>query len=55
MVNQNSSAIKEFSIPDFSIKYYPTVDNSLSAQFEHRILITDEKAKEPYEIFAFFS
>ena len=50
MLNQNSSAIKEFSIPQSTIKYYHTVDNSLSAQFEHTILIKDEQADEPYEI-----
>ena len=50
MLNQNSSAIKEFPISNSSIKYYHTVDNSLSAQFEHTILIKDEEADKPYEI-----
>ena len=50
MLNEKSSHIKEFDIPDSSIKYYHTIDNSLSAQFEHTILIKDEKSEEPYEI-----
>ena len=50
MVNQNSSAIKEFPIPHSSIKYYHTVDDSLSAQFEHTILITDGRDGINYEI-----
>ena len=50
MVNQNSSAIKEFPIPGSSIKYYHTVDNSLSAQFEHTVLITEGKGGINYEI-----
>ena len=53
MLNQNSSAIKEFSIPHSSVKYYHTVDHSLSAQFEHTILIKDEQADSPYEILTF--
>lgn len=50
MINQNSSDIKEFSISNSTVKYYHTVDNSLSAQFEHTILIKDEHSNEPYEI-----
>ena len=50
MVNQNSSAIKEFSIPESSVKYYHTVDGSLSAQFEHTVLVTDGKNGVNYEI-----
>lgn len=50
MINQNSSAIKEFPIPHSSIKYYHTVDGSLSAQFEHTILITDGQNGINYEI-----
>ena len=49
MINQNTSAIKEFPITGSSIKYYHTADNSLSAQFEHTVLITDGKEKN-YEI-----
>jgi len=41
MVNENSPGIKEFKIPNSDITYYHTVDGSLSAQFEHTILITD--------------
>lgn len=50
MLNQNSSAIEEFSIPHSSVKYYHTVDRSLSAQFEHTVLIQEEESEEPYEI-----
>jgi methionyl aminopeptidase len=41
MVNQTSTEIRELSIPGSSIKYYLTGDGSLSAQFEHTVLITD--------------
>ncbi len=41
MVNENDKPLKEFAIPDSSIMYYSTADGTLSAQFEHTILITD--------------
>jgi methionyl aminopeptidase len=41
MVNQTDAAIEEFDIPGSAIKYYLTADRSLSAQFEHTVLITD--------------
>ncbi len=41
MINQNSDKIVEFSIDGSDIKYYETHDKSLSAQYEHTILITD--------------
>ena len=41
MVNETDSPIKEFDIPNSSIKFYETSDKTLSAQFEHTILITD--------------
>lgn len=41
MVNQGTAAIKEFDIPNSSIKYYETADKKLSAQFEHTVLVTD--------------
>lgn len=41
MVNEGSPEIKEFDIPDSSIKYYETIDGKLSAQFEHTVLVTD--------------
>ena len=41
MVNQSAAPIKEFSIPNSSIKYYETSDNTLSAQYEHTVLVTD--------------
>jgi len=41
MINQNSEQIIEVPIANSSIKYYETHDKSLSAQFEHTILITD--------------
>ncbi|MGE0528086.1 MAG: type I methionyl aminopeptidase, partial [Bdellovibrionales bacterium] len=33
--------IDEFSIPGSEIKYYHTGDRTLSAQFEHTVLVTD--------------
>jgi methionyl aminopeptidase len=41
MINQTVAPIKEFSIPNSSIKYYETGDKTLSAQYEHTILVTD--------------
>ncbi|MCB0364411.1 MAG: type I methionyl aminopeptidase [Bdellovibrionaceae bacterium] len=46
MINETDAPIKEMSIPNSSIKYYETGDGTLSAQFEHTILITDKR----YEI-----
>ena len=42
MINETSVPIKEFSIPNSEIKYYETSDKTLSAQFEHTVLITEE-------------
>lgn len=42
MINQTSAEMIEKSIPDSNIKYYLTGDGTLSAQFEHTILVTDE-------------
>lgn len=41
MVNETSAAIKEFPIPNSSIKFYDTGDGTLSAQYEHTVLVTD--------------
>ena len=41
MINENGLAYTEFDIPNSTIKYYETVDKTLSAQFEHTVLITD--------------
>lgn len=41
MVNETESELIEYDIPGSSIKAYKTGDGSLSAQFEHTILITD--------------
>jgi methionyl aminopeptidase len=41
MVNETSVAYDEIAIPNSSIKYYVTGDQTLSAQFEHTVLITD--------------
>ncbi len=41
MINETSVPIKEFGIPNSTIRYYETGDKTLSAQFEHTILITD--------------
>ena len=50
MVNELSGNIREQAIPGSSIKSYHTVDQGLSAQFEHTILITDGKGGVNYEI-----
>ena len=42
MINETSALIKEFSIPNSEIKYYETSDKTLSAQFEHTVLITED-------------
>lgn len=41
MINETSAPMKEFDIPNSAIKYYETSDKSLSAQWEHTVLITD--------------
>jgi methionyl aminopeptidase len=41
MINETGVPYKEVTIPNSTIKYYKTGDNSLSAQFEHTVLITD--------------
>jgi methionyl aminopeptidase len=42
MVNATKAPLKEISIPGSTIKYYLTGDGSLSAQFEHTVMITDK-------------
>jgi methionyl aminopeptidase len=41
MVNESDAELEEFDIPGSEIKYYLTGDRTLSAQFEHTVLITD--------------
>lgn len=41
MINETAADFIEMSIPNSSIKYYLTSDETLSAQFEHTVLITD--------------
>jgi methionyl aminopeptidase len=41
MINQTAAPIKEFPIAGSSIKYYETGDKTLSAQYEHTVLVTD--------------
>jgi methionyl aminopeptidase len=41
MINETAALVEEFDIPGSSIKYYLTADRTLSAQFEHTVLITD--------------
>ena len=41
MINENDKPIVEFAIPGSTIRYYETADKTLSAQFEHTVLITD--------------
>ena len=42
MVNETSAPIKEGYIPGSEIKVYETSDQSLSAQFEHTVLILED-------------
>lgn len=42
MVNETGAPIKEYPIPNSEIRYYLTGDQTLSAQFEHTVLITAE-------------
>ena len=42
MINETNAPIKELDIAGSEIKYYETADKSLSAQFEHTVLITEE-------------
>ena len=46
MINETSESIREFDIPGSEIKYYRTGDACLSAQFEHTILISEDKGYE---------
>jgi len=41
MINQTSVPLVEKLIPNSSIRYYETGDKTLSAQFEHTVLVTD--------------
>lgn len=41
MINEGTPNIKEFDIPNSTVKYYETADGKLSAQFEHTVLVTD--------------
>ena len=41
MINETNAPIKELDIANSEIKYYETKDKSLSAQFEHTVLITE--------------
>lgn len=41
MINETAAALIEHDIPNSSIKWYTTADKTLSAQFEHTVLITD--------------
>jgi methionyl aminopeptidase len=43
MVNETSAPILEIAIPGSEIQVFETSDGSLSAQYEHTILITDSK------------
>ncbi len=45
MINETDVPILEHDISDSSIKWYTTGDSSLTAQFEHTVLITDEGAR----------
>lgn len=41
MINETTAPLREHDVPNSSIKWYTTGDNTLSAQFEHTILVTD--------------
>jgi methionyl aminopeptidase len=41
MINETTAPLNEHDIPNSSIKWYTTGDKTLSAQFEHTILVTD--------------
>lgn len=41
MVNETEAHITEYSIPNSSVMYYHTSDKTLSAQYEHTVLVTD--------------
>lgn len=41
MINENDKDFIEFAIPNSTIRYYETPDKTLSAQFEHTVLITE--------------
>ena len=41
MINETDAEFDEFDIPKSGVKYYLTGDRTLSAQFEHTVLITD--------------
>lgn len=41
MVNMTDTSIKEYPIPGSEHKWFQTADSSLSAQFEHTVLVTD--------------
>ena len=42
MVNETGAPIREFDIPNSEIKFYETSDQTLSAQFEHTVLIKED-------------
>jgi methionyl aminopeptidase len=42
MINETDVATKEFPVKGSTIKYYHTGDGTLSAQYEHTVLVTDE-------------
>jgi len=41
MINMTAAPVLELDIPNSTIKIYETGDKSLSAQFEHTVLVTD--------------
>ena len=41
MINEKSHKYKTFPIENSQISYYRTLDGSLSAQFEHTVLVTE--------------
>lgn len=49
MVNETGASIQSHPISESEIEYFETSDGSLSAQFEHTVLITDES----YEVLTY--
>lgn len=45
MINETSAPIREISIPNSTITIFKTSDKTLSAQYEHTVLITDRGAE----------
>lgn len=45
MINETSAPLVEHEIKGSTVQWYTTADNTLSAQFEHTVLITEDGAR----------